>query len=510
MKNNKIYSKPKNGFCGVQNTPSKKDKVKNIFSWLLIGILCLTMCGSLLGTIAFSKDCKTARADTLTYTFNGSNMFFNSCRFSLSSWKVGASREVSTKYTFTREKVLCYYPSYESYLDLSTSPISYTIPARETNPDYFYLPQIYYGSQNTMVAIAMDITRREEGNNVVGFNITNFEMYGNPTGTDDTFFCYVSPETLVGNWKGVNGLMPNSQYPSSGMINNNAVNNGYFFVAPNEYNYYAFYSWNSKNAPLVSDATDSWQQVYLAALMRVYVSSPAFNARIQKIEVGSYLPSIENPLNNEVFYHFVGTDTDGYYMGSVSTPYNYVRYYDEFNSYFEYAIPVVFGSNYSQKNHNSLLYENRTYYINNGSGSSGGGSGSFMDYDSFISYYQSSPSFEIDARRAFENKWLTNYKNSTAFYSDAYNSFYQDFVSVFKSSVEYENILDLEFEDGRIYGLSQSNNFNFTTMLSAAINAPLSAFKDMINFELLGVNLLGLFTGLFTVAFVLFVVRKLT
>lgn len=63
------------------------------------------------------------------------------------------------------------------------------------------------------------------------------------------------------------------------------------------------------------------------------------------------------------------------------------------------------------------------------------------------------------------------------------------------------------YNTGYDAGVNASNNYSFNSLFGAVIDAPLNAFKSLFNFELLGVNLLGLFTGLVTLAFVILIVK---
>lgn len=58
-------------------------------------------------------------------------------------------------------------------------------------------------------------------------------------------------------------------------------------------------------------------------------------------------------------------------------------------------------------------------------------------------------------------------------------------------------------------GVADSNDYSFIGLISAVIDAPISAFTGLFNFEILGVNISGFLLGLFTLCVVIVVVRKL-
>lgn len=73
------------------------------------------------------------------------------------------------------------------------------------------------------------------------------------------------------------------------------------------------------------------------------------------------------------------------------------------------------------------------------------------------------------------------------------------------NSVGYNSGYNVGYQDG----VNSSNTYSFFNLISAVIDAPVQAFMGLFNFELLGVNLAGFFTGLLTLAFILTVVKLL-
>ncbi len=56
-------------------------------------------------------------------------------------------------------------------------------------------------------------------------------------------------------------------------------------------------------------------------------------------------------------------------------------------------------------------------------------------------------------------------------------------------------------------GLEQSGKYSFNSLIGAVIDAPVSAFTSLLNFELLGVNILGLITGLLSLAVIVLIIK---
>ena len=63
------------------------------------------------------------------------------------------------------------------------------------------------------------------------------------------------------------------------------------------------------------------------------------------------------------------------------------------------------------------------------------------------------------------------------------------------------------FEKGKTYGIEHANDYSFIGLLSAVFDVPIKAFRGLLNFEVLGVNLSGFYLSLLTACFVLIVVK---
>lgn len=63
------------------------------------------------------------------------------------------------------------------------------------------------------------------------------------------------------------------------------------------------------------------------------------------------------------------------------------------------------------------------------------------------------------------------------------------------------------YDLGYTEGLSQGTDYNFLSLMSAVVDAPITAVRGLLSFDILGVNLYGLFSAVITVALFIFVIR---
>lgn len=106
---------------------------------------------------------------------------------------------------------------------------------------------------------------------------------------------------------------------------------------------------------------------------------------------------------------------------------------------------------------------------------------------------------------AYQNNgiWLWDYR----YYSTTSN----EVNSGLSYNIGYEDGYNTGFADGSSDGYSRgvldAGNYTFFSLIGAVIDAPISAFKSLFNFEFLGFNLLDFVTGLITLCFVIWIIR---
>lgn len=74
-------------------------------------------------------------------------------------------------------------------------------------------------------------------------------------------------------------------------------------------------------------------------------------------------------------------------------------------------------------------------------------------------------------------------------------------------SLGYDNGLSDGRSIGFNEGVASANDYSFFSLISAVIDAPITAFKSLFNFDFLGFNMLNFVTGLITFCFVIWIVR---
>lgn len=91
-------------------------------------------------------------------------------------------------------------------------------------------------------------------------------------------------------------------------------------------------------------------------------------------------------------------------------------------------------------------------------------------------------------------------------YSDGYNNgYYYGDLEGYESGYKSGEIVG--YNNGYSEGVEDSGNYSFLSLIGAVIDAPVSAFTSLLNFELLGVNILGFISGLLTLALIIFIIK---
>lgn len=99
----------------------------------------------------------------------------------------------------------------------------------------------------------------------------------------------------------------------------------------------------------------------------------------------------------------------------------------------------------------------------------------------------------------FDNSYIYNYgyqEGETAGREAGYNSGYNSGFSVGKSV-------------GFSEGVANANEYTFLGLFSAVFDAPISALSGLLNFDILGVNILSFTLALFTLCIVFFIIKRL-
>ncbi|HIU06668.1 MAG TPA: hypothetical protein IAC46_03685 [Candidatus Onthoplasma faecigallinarum] len=94
----------------------------------------------------------------------------------------------------------------------------------------------------------------------------------------------------------------------------------------------------------------------------------------------------------------------------------------------------------------------------------------------------------------------------SADYSIAYDKGYYD-GNKEGSTNGYNTGYDTGYYNGYNEGINDSNAYTFTNLIGSVLDAPISAFTSLLNFDILGVNLLAFISGLFTLAIIIFIIK---
>lgn len=156
---------------------------------------------------------------------------------------------------------------------------------------------------------------------------------------------------------------------------------------------------------------------------------------------------------------FVSETNEFYPNGRSGFSFWNIKYYDVNNEYFVHSFLTT----------TDYMFNSRTYYIQNPD--------TFTDNQFYKEGYSAGESAGYSA-------------GETAGYSSGYKA---------GETIGYNN--------GYSAGVELGGEYTFFSLISAVIDAPIQAFMGLFNFELLGINLAGFFTGLLTLAFIITIVR---
>jgi len=248
-------------------------------------------------------------------------------------------------------------------------------------------------------------------------------------------------------------LTKQSTHVLSDDLNSTGDFEGDSFLVPKD-NTYKYFSLYISELYYMEDGTLVGDDVYCDAI--ALCNSSSFNSNIKSIVFGSYL---NYPLLDIPFTWF--------------KYYNYVKYVDNNGNYILFAIVITNNDGSFDEITEPELFalDYRTYYIDQ----------DISDTDVYNQGYEMGK-------------------------LDGYNSGY---------SVGNTNGYDNGYKAGEVFGYNagysagseDSNQYTFLNLISATIDAPMTYFQKLFNFELLGVNLQGFLMALFTLCVVVTIVK---
>lgn len=113
--------------------------------------------------------------------------------------------------------------------------------------------------------------------------------------------------------------------------------------------------------------------------------------------------------------------------------------------------------------------------------------------------------------KEYLNTAILNYNNSSysqAVLDDYYNNGYQNGVND-TASISYKNGYTVGYQRGKNDGSREASDFNLITLADTLLSAPVNMFKNMFDFEFLGVNLSAFVLSLITLLVGIWLLKKL-
>lgn len=173
-----------------------------------------------------------------------------------------------------------------------------------------------------------------------------------------------------------------------------------------------------------------------------------FNGSVQRIEFSSTDFTNSAALSNHYYVFFY-----------------YLKLFDNNNKYFQFEFTSTFNPLYVSRQ--ALTFDTRTYYISN----------AFTD------------------NQNYQNGYDYGYQQGK---NDYTNSGYQDGLKIGYNQ---------GYNQGKTDGIASANDYTFLGLFSALIDAPIQALSGLFNFNVMGINMFSLVSGLFTLFVVLIIVR---
>lgn len=131
---------------------------------------------------------------------------------------------------------------------------------------------------------------------------------------------------------------------------------------------------------------------------------------------------------------------------------------------------------------------------------------------SFIGKYLSSSVLTGVVAWEYREYYISNIFTDNEYYQNGYNQGYEQGKQDNRNNgyqTGYNNGFSAGKSQGYNEGVLDANNYSFLGLMTAVIDAPIQALTGLFGFELLGVNLMSVISGLFTVCVILVLLRLL-
>lgn len=145
------------------------------------------------------------------------------------------------------------------------------------------------------------------------------------------------------------------------------------------------------------------------------------------------------------------------------------------------------------------------------------------EYATAVTYYDSSNNMckfqfvfnkaesAIDCYMFYSRRYYlaTNFTDND-FFNQGYTTGYDNGVAVGKTSgfnTGYNDGYEDGVVDGYNDGVNATNSYSFSNLLTAVVNAPISVFTNLLDFNIMGFNLLSLVAGLLTLGLIVLIIK---
>lgn len=276
------------------------------------------------------------------------------------------------------------------------------------------------------------------------------------------------------------------------------VDIGYSFIASDTYQFNCYYKNNSINNfdPVLFNASCSFNN-------GVLLLTPTFR----------YIQSYDKVFNYFLFSVFhLKTKTTDYvtYNDSFSisrgVPYLcLVNNENDFLRYYEYCIFASDNFNANVAGVIISLSDTCDYYTSSSTDYKFLNFKYFTLDNEYIVY-----SFKVPVNYIYGTRTYYFSSNYDLTESQQYNQGYQQGLADNQQNI-YNNGYNagkiIGYNDGKSDGIASANNYSFIGLIGAVFDAPLQTFKGLLNFNVLGVNLLDFAMAMITIGLVVYIIR---
>lgn len=156
----------------------------------------------------------------------------------------------------------------------------------------------------------------------------------------------------------------------------------------------------------------------------------------------------------------------------ISNGFNHITFYDTDGGAVRFSFNIAIPRNFTTFDYKSLFLDTRSYFLDT----------ALNDNEFYIN------GLEVGRQEGLKEGREEGYRNG---YNEGKTAG-----------------INIGYDRGRIDGLNTASEATLYNLVSTIFNVPITSFIHLINFEFFGVNLANFFTGILTLAVILFIVSK--